>query len=101
MSKTIFNPDFIISPNQLGSRLKTSENLNHNQPVVLEAKLEYPLGEFASLRCFQVWLFPALHGKSYLTRYSWRYWLWQKQNKKLLPGWQASNQAILVVSTQV
>lgn len=56
MSKTVFNPDFIISPNQLGSQLKTSENLNRNQPVVLEAKLEHPLREFESLRCFQVWL---------------------------------------------
>lgn len=41
-NKTIFNPDFIISPSPVGSQLKTSENLNPNQPVVLEARLEHP-----------------------------------------------------------
>ena len=49
MSKVICSSGLNIALSLVGSQIKILEN-NPNQQVVLEAKLEYPLTDFSSLR---------------------------------------------------
>lgn len=50
INKTIYNPDLKIAPSPTGSQLKMSENLNSNEPLTPEAKMECSLQDLARLR---------------------------------------------------
>lgn len=54
ISKTICNTDLKIALNPVGSQLKMSENLNPNQSLTLEAKLECLLRDLARLKSLVV-----------------------------------------------